>query len=301
MPESVVGDSGRLRQVLVNLTGNAIKFTERGEVVVRVSRVPVPVPDSGAKEGEGGGERERVGALWLHFSVRDTGIGIPPEKQAVIFNAFEQADNSITREFGGTGLGLAISKQLVEMMGGRLEVKSEPGRGSCFSFTARFKPSCGPEVMPQVEPSLPEPPVRTRPLRVLLAEDSIANQKLAVRVLEKMGHTVTVVENGLQAVQALEREVFDLVLMDVQMPVMGGFEATEQIRQKEKGAGRHTPIIALTAHAMTGDRERCLQAGADDYVSKPIRTPDLACAIARVAGATPAEGGRESDQRQAQD
>jgi CheY-like chemotaxis protein len=210
----------------------------------------------------------------LHFSVRDTGIGIPPEKQQRIFAPFEQADSSTTRKYGGTGLGLSISARLVALMGGELTVSSRPGRGSTFAFTARFGRAVAPAA------ARPGPPGAglartTRPLRVLVAEDNPINQKLAQRLLEKQGHTVEVVDSGLAALEALRRRPFDLVLMDVQMPDLGGLEATAALRAEEQGTGRHLPVIALTAHAMQGDRERCLAAGMDGYLSKPLSARDL--------------------------
>ncbi|MGL4553196.1 MAG: PAS domain-containing protein, partial [Gemmataceae bacterium] len=411
VPDVLLGDIGRLRQVIINLVGNAIKFTSAGEVVVTVSR--------SAAEGRPGG------SCGLQFRVRDTGIGIPEERRGAIFEPFEQADGSITRKFGGTGLGLAISSQLVSLMGGRMWVESEVGRGSLFQFTAGFDVAEGQEgshglteppdvhgmrvlivddnatqreilrelftnwrmvphaaatgqealaelrraagageayplvladaVMPhpdgfelseqaaaeaglagavilmvtsgdraesadrcksagaratilkplkqselldtimsvvsasgmqRVRPPVPTPrdlpPPVLPPLNVLMAEDSLINQRLAVRLLERSGHRVTVASNGRLALDALAREAFDVVLMDVQMPEMGGFEATEAIRARERAEGRHTPIVALTAHAMKGDRERCLQAGMDAYVSKPIRDRELFLAMEQV-------------------
>jgi len=406
VPDALVGDPGRLRQIVVNLVGNAIKFTEQGEVVLHVE-VERPDGHSPTKTDE---------EVCLHFTVKDTGIGIPPEKQKLIFEAFTQADSSTTRQYGGTGLGLAISKQLVEMMGGRIWVESEVGKGSTFHFTARFglqksparivpaapinlcsmrvlvvddnatnrrilkemlsnwgmKPTevdNGPSAltlmkraqragepfnlvildafMPKMDgftlaarikenPELagaiimmlssagqPGDAARcrelgiavylTKPIKqselldailtalgtpsteaarstlitrhslrenrvrlhILLAEDNMINQKLVARMLEKRGHTVVVADNGKEALEALEKEHFDLILMDVQMPEMNGFEATAAIREKEKKTGEHIPIIAMTAHAMKGDRERCLQAGMDAYVSKPVQLKDL--------------------------
>jgi PAS domain S-box-containing protein len=397
VPEHVVGDPGRLRQVLVNLVGNAIKFTEKGEVVVSV--------------------RKDGGSGLLRFEVTDTGIGIPPEKLATVFLPFEQADRSTTRRYGGTGLGLSISVQLVELMGGEMVVSSEPGRGSTFGFTARLpaaEPPAGAaaprpvrlaglrvlavddnetnrrileEVLQgwQMRPTMcqdaraalaeagraaaagepyplilldahmPEmdgfdlalavkqsPPLRgatlvmltsagqtddiarcrelgieayllkplkqtdllatllnaldvaqrqappgeagatPRSLRVLLAEDNVVNQKLGVRLLEKRGHRVTVVGDGEAALRALERDEFDLVLMDVQMPRLDGLEATALIRRGE--TGRRLPIIAMTAHAMKGDRERCLAAGMDGYIAKPIQPKELYEVIDSVVG-----------------
>jgi signal transduction histidine kinase/DNA-binding response OmpR family regulator/HPt (histidine-containing phosphotransfer) domain-containing protein len=408
VPNHLVGDPNRLRQVLVNLVGNALKFTDKGEVVVAVK--------CASREGS------RVG---LHFTVTDTGAGIPPEKQALIFEAFAQADSSTSRRFGGTGLGLTISRQLVEMMHGRLWVESEVGRGSTFHFTACFEVGDTTSVMVsmpmkfqdlavmvvddnatnrrileqtlknwQMRPTLtasgmealaaleaaanaghpfplvlldvhmpgmdgfslaerikknrrlsgvvvvmltsggrpgdvarckelgvsayvtkpiaqaelrstiihalrlsieqqrctdikPAGSVPARRLKVLVAEDNVVNQKLAVRLLEKQGHTAALAVNGKEALALLEKETFDLVLMDVQMPEMGGFEATAAIRDRERATSSHVPIIAMTAHAMKGDRERCLAAGMDDYVAKPVQAAKLNEVIAEVMAAEP--------------
>jgi signal transduction histidine kinase/DNA-binding response OmpR family regulator len=411
-PLAVCGDPGRLRQVMLNLLNNAIKFTNHGEVALTVRAEMISDED-----------------VHLHFTVRDTGIGIPKEKQAAIFEAFNQADNSTTRVYGGTGLGLTISTRLVEMMGGSIWVESEPGVGSTFHFTARLALSKVPhkkqeqlnssglrglpvlvvddnatnrrilyemltrwnmqaaccdnglsaltameaaarkkqpfrlvlmdghmpgmdgfgaidqirknprlqgvtimmltsgqqindarrcrdlgvsqylikpilqselmksilKVLAETEPAPGQVPVATAvtdgkanasthtrlPERtgpghhILLAEDNIVNQRLAICLLEKMGHTCMLAENGREAVEAFENEKFDLILMDVQMPEMGGFEAVGRIRLLEQRSGLHTPIVALTAHAMKGDRERCLAAGMDDYLVKPIREAEL--------------------------
>jgi signal transduction histidine kinase/CheY-like chemotaxis protein len=406
VPEGIVADPTRLTQVLSNLLGNAIKFTNQGEVELRAAL-----------------ERQHADDATLHFSVRDTGIGIPLQKQKSIFDPFAQADGSTSRRFGGTGLGLTISTRLVEMMGGRIWVESQPGRGSCFHFTARvrvvkraavvepaelarlyglsvlvaddnatnrrivaellessgMKPvlaGSGAEALTRLEeaqaanapfalmildchmpemdgfelveeirqrPELARTPIvmltsagqrgdaarrrelgitayLTKPvnqsqlvesiqaalghqaaggaapapitrqslragdskLRVLLAEDNAVNQKLAVRLLEKQGHSAVVVGTGRATLEALDEQVFDLVLMDVQMPDMDGLEATAAIREREKADGKHVPIIAMTAHAMTGDQERCLAAGMDGYVSKPISGQALAAEINRV-------------------
>ena len=265
IPARLMGDPGRLSQILVNLVGNAIKFTRQGEVVVRVAM------ESQDEEG-----------VWLHFSVADTGIGIPPEKQTAIFDAFTQADSSTTRRFGGTGLGLSISSRLVEMMGGKIWVESEPGKGSTFHFTACFAmDATGDEYA--AEPGiddlsgmpLHEPECR---LRILLVEDNPINRKLTASILEGQGHAVVVAENGREALDLFHRGSFDLALMDVQMPEMDGFQATAAIRALERQTGGHIPhipIIALTAHALRGDRERCLAAGMDGYVSKPIHASTL--------------------------
>jgi signal transduction histidine kinase/CheY-like chemotaxis protein/HPt (histidine-containing phosphotransfer) domain-containing protein len=275
VPDRLVGDPGRLRQILVNLVGNGIKFTDRGEVSATV----VSVGSAGAE-------------VRLHFAVRDTGIGIPEDKQDVIFRAFEQADGSTTRRYGGTGLGLAITQRLVQMMGGRLWVESRPGQGSTFHFTTVFGRASAMTVQltegatvlepcpSAVSSSLPS-------LKVLLVEDGVVNQKLATLLLEKKGHRVTLACNGKEALAALERSRFDVVLMDLQMPEMGGLEATAIVREREKGTGRRTPIIALTAHALCGDEERCLVAGMDGYVSKPIQPAYLWEVLASVLSATP--------------
>ena len=404
VPDAVIGDAGRLRQIIINLAGNAIKFTERGEVVLRV--------EAGSQDHD-----EAV----LHVMIRDTGVGIPADKQRLIFEPFSQADTSTTRKFGGTGLGLAISRRLVDMMGGRMWVESAVGQGATFHFTVRLgvqkQPAPGPAIgwidiknlpvlvvddnatnrrileelliqwgmkptavaggrealaeleqaaregrafrlalvdcmMPEMDgfalaraikqrpeisgttllmlssavesrpraiarelglaayllkpvkqsellnsimagmhaatpeardssaagPSASQTataPRSGRPLRILLAEDSLVNQKLGLRLLEKWGHTVVIARTGKEALSALEQQPIDLVLMDVEMPEMDGLEATSLIRAQEQTTGRRLPVIAMTAHAMKGDRERCLQAGADGYVAKPIQPNEL--------------------------
>ena len=408
VPDFVFGDAGRLRQVLVNLTGNAIKFTDEGEVVVTVEQ-----------------EFQTDESIGLRFSVRDTGIGIPPETQRLVFEAFVQADGSATRRFEGTGLGLAISAQLVALMGGRIWVESQPDRGSTFHFTVtlgrpekvpeslpgsslsleglrvlvvddnatnrrileemlsnwKMKPTVvngGPAalaeahrailagepyplavldvMMPEMdgfalaralrqEPGMaqtaiimlssgarPDDAVRcaeagvghyltkpikpselldrvvtvmnvdterepapvgsrgiggapaARPLRILLAEDNAVNQRLAVRVLEQRGHSILVVCNGIEAVEAFEQGVFDVVLMDVEMPKMDGFQATAAIRERERMTGGHVPIIAMTAHALAGSREQCLDANMDGYIAKPLRPHELLAEVESAIG-----------------
>jgi signal transduction histidine kinase/CheY-like chemotaxis protein len=408
VPDHLIGDPGRLRQVIVNLVGNAIKFTQAGEVVVHV----------GTKE-------RRDDHIVLECSITDTGIGIPREKQARMFEAFEQADTSTTREYGGTGLGLAISKQLVQLMHGEISVESEIGKGTTFRFTARFKLQPRPAadrrepqqdylqglrvlvvddnetnrfilqeitsvwgMKPAVASSVDEAiaalekaqssgqpiqlvltdmympkrdgfaliewlrgrpeyadvrvmilssgptaehrarakemrvasyltkPVRQstlfdaiatvigpgealavapaataagveqdrggRPLQILLAEDNPVNQMTATTMFEKLGHAVIVANNGREAIDKINEQQFHVVFMDVQMPEMDGVNATREIRKREQATGRHIPIVAMTAHAMKGDKEKCLDAGMDDYVSKPIRRKDLADVIARI-------------------
>jgi PAS domain S-box-containing protein len=248
-PPRIVGDPVRVKQVVANLLANAIKFTERGSVTLDVT--------VDARQGD---------RATLHFRITDTGIGIPADKLATIFEPFRQGDGSTTRRFGGTGLGLTISTMLVDLMGGRVWVDSEPGVGSTFHFVAPFKTS---DIVVDAPRSL-TPSVPTRQARVLVAEDNIVNQRVAERLLTKRGHLVTVVSNGREALAAVEHGAFDLVLMDVQMPDMDGFEATAAIREWERESGRHVRIVAMTAHAMNGDRERCLAAGMDGYLSKPI-------------------------------
>ena len=278
VPPSLVGDPVRLRQVLLNLLGNAIKFTAQGRIALSV--VPDPEPN-------------RQPAIPLRFTVSDTGIGIPAEKQAVIFEAFRQADNSTTRKYGGTGLGLAISSRLVTLMGGRIWVESQPGQGSTFHFTAVLQPCPASVSVPEVSRlarAVGEGPARppSRKLSVLLAEDNPVNQKLAVRLIEKRGHSVTVAANGREAIELAAKDCFDVALMDVQMPEMDGYEATRRIREAEKRSGRHLPIIAMTACAMAGDREKCIAAGMDGYTDKPIDRAKLIRAVESAAEANKA-------------
>jgi two-component system sensor histidine kinase/response regulator len=405
VPDTLIGDPMRLRQILINLADNAIKFTKRGDVMLRVA------VESGAEDEH-----------YLRFSVTDTGIGIPAAKQALIFEAFAQADASTTRTYGGTGLGLSISSQLVRKMGGRLWVKSTVGKGTTFHFTARLparptsppvtrrsdsrqlqglpvlvvddnaancrilgemlahwgmmptlletgaaalgelvraaragtpfplvlidgkmpgmdgfklaekirdhpvlsctmvmmlpstmspgaakrceelrvagyfmKPMSQPEILETILLAIGGRVATTsvieaapsvlagRGLRILLAEDNFVNRVVAAAILEKNGHSLAHATNGTEAVEAAEREAFDLIFMDVQMPEIDGFEATRRIRAAEQGTGRHTPIVALTAHAMAGDRERCLAAGMDDYLSKPLKKDELYLLLGRIS------------------
>jgi CheY-like chemotaxis protein len=259
VPDTIVGDPVRLKQIVTNLLGNAIKFTERGHVAISVRQ--------DARSGE---------STRLHFAVTDTGIGIPVDRQACVFDAFRQAHRSTARQFGGTGLGLTISSTLVQIMGGRIWVESEPGTGSTFHFTVAFDVAGGASASHhglRLDGNDAPIPIETAPIRsvkVLLAEDNVVNQRVAVGLLTRRGHTVTVVSHGRDAIDAMERDTFDLVLMDVQMPVLDGFEATAAIRARELQTGRHTRIVAMTARAMNGDRERCVAAGMDGYLSKPI-------------------------------
>jgi signal transduction histidine kinase/ActR/RegA family two-component response regulator len=276
VPEDLVGDPVRLRQILINLMGNAIKFTERGQILLRV----------GAKARDGQ-------SITLHFSVQDPGVGITPEKQAHIFDAFTQADGSTARRYGGTGLGLTICRKLVGMMKGQIWVESEPGKGSTFHFTSEFEvPTAASQVLTSTSGGQARPksevrqenayPSTTECLKILLAEDNPINLQVARRLLEKRGHQVVVAANGREAVEKTGQQEFDLVLMDVQMPEMDGLEATQTIREREKQTGEHVPILATTAHAMRGDHEKCLAAGMDGYVTKPLDIRELLAEVERL-------------------
>ena len=270
VPDRIHVDGARLRQVLVNLIDNAIKFTETGRVSVTVDTAGGPTSDC------------------LHFCIEDTGIGIPPDKLEHIFDAFNQGDSSITRRFGGTGLGLAISRRLVELMGGQIRVESAPGRGSRFHFTMRYSAARPSGAAASASDGKPPPgPSSAAPAaaRVLLAEDNAVNQKVTVQLLEKRGHTVAVAADGEAAIEAWQKGGFDLILMDVMMPGLDGLGATRRIRAIEAGSDGHIPILALTANAMQGDREKCLEAGMDGYLAKPIRADVLYGEIERIMAA----------------
>ncbi|MBM3725647.1 MAG: response regulator [Acidobacteria bacterium] len=272
--ESYMGDEGRLRQVLLNLMANGLKFTERGGVSVTCGVEPC---------GR------------LRFAVHDTGIGIPKEKQAAIFEAFSQADSTIARRFGGTGLGLSISAKLVSMMGGTISVDSCPD-GSTFHFMIDLKPPVG-EVggLPQAPSELMRLARSVRSLSILVAEDNAVNQKLITRLLEKQGHRVTVAADGAAAMREASKGGFNLALMDLQMPEMDGFSATAAIRQREDAEGlARLPIIALTAHAFAEDRDRCFAYGMDGFLSKPVRPAELAAELERVLAAADAGSRTES-------
>jgi signal transduction histidine kinase/ActR/RegA family two-component response regulator len=267
VPQVVLGDAGRLRQVLFNLAGNAVKFTSRGFVSVEVA----------PSEGD---------PALLLFEVRDTGIGIALEKQREIFDPFFQADGTTTRRFGGTGLGLTISARLVKLMGGELEVESMPGAGSRFHFTLRLHPADMPAgefcARPAATESMPH-------LRVLVAEDNLINCRLIEAILRREGHLVCVTHDGSEVFAALRAEPFDLVLMDMQMPNVDGLEATRLIRVWEKArAVPRVPIMALTANAMPADRTACLDAGMDGYLAKPLRIDELLWTMRSLAAPGPA-------------
>jgi PAS domain S-box-containing protein len=271
VPELVSGDPTRVRQVLLNLAANAVKFTAAGHV--KIGLCGSPAPD---------------GRAWLRFTVEDTGPGIAAEQHRHLFQKFHQLDSSTTRLYGGTGLGLAISRELVQLMGGNIGCDSESGRGSTFWFelplpvaSAAIPAAGAPAVLPR----------RVRAARILVAEDNETNRRIALHILTKAGHEVVAVSNGAEAVRALGAGSFDVVLMDVQMPEMDGLAATAAIRRLEAALRRHTPVIALTASSMRGDREACLEAGMDDYISKPVSGDEMLrkvnCWVAR-----PSRGGQ---------
>jgi signal transduction histidine kinase/CheY-like chemotaxis protein len=281
-PTMLRGDPGRLRQVLINLANNAVKFTETGEVAISVTL-----------------DAETPAKATIRCAVRDTGIGIPVDQMDRLFKSFSQVDSSMTRKYGGTGLGLAISKQIVDLMGGQIGAESEHGAGSTFWFTVVLdkqpqqfdrQPAVTRQSVNRQSQS-PQPVVtpdsvsedRKRRIRILLAEDNIINQKVALRILEaKLGYRADAVANGSEAIESLSRQDYDLVLMDCQMPEMDGYEATRSIRDPNSSVRNHNiPIVAMTANAMKGDREICLAAGMDDYVAKPIDIWKLAEAIER--------------------
>ena len=267
LPTEVMLDPVRLRQILTNLIGNAIKFTLKGGVHIDV-------------HAEAGPD---INHVTLVFSVTDTGIGFEPHKAETLFDAFTQADGSITRTFGGTGLGLAITRRLVELMGGYITAVGKPGLGAVFRFTLVGRlPGAQDNVADTDNNDLPQP--NTRPLHILLAEDHPVNQKLAGLLLKKMGHTHRLAQDGGEALAMLEKERFDLVLMDVMMPGIDGLSALTQLRARETAGQPRTPVLMVTAHAMVGDRERFVAAGADGYVAKPIAATQLEAEIHRVVG-----------------
>ncbi|MDP8983186.1 MAG: response regulator, partial [Acidobacteriota bacterium] len=251
--------------VLVNLVGNAIKFTDHGGVSVTVRA-----------------DQRSDAEVILHVAVTDTGIGIPFEMQRIIFNPFRQADGSPTRRYAGTGLGLTISSRLAQLMRGEIGVRSEVGKGSTFFFTVSLAPvAADARVLAPVE----APVAEIRSLRILVAEDVVVNQRLVSELLRREGHTAVGVGDGNEAVAAARTGRFDLVLMDIQMPALDGLKATAEIRAAENGTGAHLPIIAMTASAMNGDEGKCLAAGMDDYLTKPINLASLREKLAKFAGA----------------
>ena len=266
VPDQLFGDTGRLRQILMNLIGNSLKFTEKGKIGLKIS------------------VKKKINKkIKLLFSVEDTGIGISMEKQNQVFSSFNQVDGSSAKNYGGTGLGLAITSQLVELMKGKIWIESPVKKrkknsdypGSVFNFVIEFGLVDGTNQViyehDGIEPSM----LLNKQLFILLAEDNKVNQKLTSRMLEKLGHEVIIAENGQEAIQKMRQGEFDLILMDVQMPIMDGFQTTKKIRESEKNHKKHIPIIALTAYAMKGDREKCLAIGMDGYLSKPVNIKEM--------------------------
>ena len=261
IPRFIRADPVRVGQIAVNLIGNALKFTAQGSVSASVELTSVDAH-----------------GMALHFAIADTGIGIAPEKLALIFEAFSQADTSTTRQYGGTGLGLTISVRLSEMMGGKIWVESEVGKGSVFHFSIRC--AYADEVAAAAKQAThvvhgAMAPGTQRTGRILLAEDNLINQAVAKNLLTQRGYELEIANNGREAVERYHVETFDIILMDIQMPEMGGFEATAAIRDLQAARGTRTPIIAMTAHAMQGDEQKCLEMGMDAYISKPIHSAKL--------------------------
>ena len=288
VPDSLLGDAGRLRQILINLVGNAEKFTDTGSVDLRVSL-----------------RGEHAGRLRLLFVVSDTGVGIDPARWSEVFEPFKQLDAGSRRRGGGTGLGVSISEKLADLMGGRLYFSSLPDEGSTFAFCAELEH--GPEVIISEEEltaeqarieALPRP---SRSYRCLVVEDNLVNQTMVLRMLEIGGHQVELSSNGREALALAQTQEFDLVLMDIQMPEMDGIEATLALREWERQLFRHVPILAMTAHAMPGDRERCLRAGMDGYLSKPVRIGDLLRAVEHYAGNQTSAFEQDAEQPQVSD
>ncbi len=260
-PAVILGDPARLRQILINLLNNAVKFTEKGEVVISVYSIKLE-----------GCNYE------IHFAVEDTGIGIPKDKMSRLFQSFSQIDASTTRKYGGTGLGLAISKRLSEMMGGKIWVESKQGIGSTFHFTILAEATLCEPIDAGKPVSWQEDGYLDHDLSILLAEDNAVNQRVTQRMLCKLGFRADVAGNGIEVLQAMERQHYDVILMDVLMPEMDGLEVTKAIRQRWP-AEKQPAIIAMTASALKGDREMCLAAGMDSYISKPTKMEALKAAL----------------------
>lgn len=268
IPYILIGDPVRIRQIIINLIGNAIKFTEKGDIILGVKQIA----DQTLKKD----------TVKLMFSIKDSGIGMTEEQQGKIFESFSQADSSTTRKYGGTGLGLAICKQLSELMGGGIKVESEPGKGSTFSFTVIFKQG-DPKKIEEIKKEKTIDIKDVKPLKILLAEDNKMNIKLALTFLERAKHKVSVANNGQEALEILKDKNFDIILMDVEMPIMDGIEATKLIRKGESGKDKHNiPIIAMTAHSLPEYREKVLSAGMNDFITKPIDLAKLNRILAKI-------------------
>ena len=269
IPADLRGDPVRLRQILFNLVGNAIKFTEQGGIHVSVKTVP--------------SHQNNSDAMVLHWTVKDSGIGITPDQQARLFRVYAQAEVSTARRFGGTGLGLMICRQLVDLMGGTITVESMPGKGSSFSYTTSLLPAIQRTTSVQAgKPSIASIADRATPLRILVVDDNEINQVVACKFLQKLGCQVEVARNGREAVDSIAHATYDAVLMDCEMPEMDGYEATQEIRRLEQTTTRHLPIMALTGHASSEDEQKCRQAGMDDVVTKPMTLPTLRAKLERL-------------------
>jgi signal transduction histidine kinase len=269
VPESLRGDPVRLRQILFNLVGNAIKFTEAGSVAVSVSlqQSPSHLPDS----------------ILLGWKIADTGIGMTDEQQDRLFQAYSQAETSTARKFGGTGLGLMICRQLVELMGGEIAVESRAGKGTAFRYTTLVLPAIQREQVEPVVTAVSKPEARASgPMRILVADDNEINQVVACKFLQKLGYEVEVARNGREAVEAAARTPYDAILMDCEMPELDGYAATRAIRQREMGHDRHIPVIALTGHASAEDERVCVDAGMDAVLTKPVTLPALRGTLDRI-------------------
>ncbi|MDF2446533.1 MAG: putative Histidine kinase (modular protein) [Moraxellaceae bacterium] len=274
-PSQLEGDPSRLRQILLNLLSNAVKFTTQGQIVLRCHEIAGPGREPAQDGQPSPPQREPDGVTWLRMEVADTGIGIPPDQQQDLFMPFTQGDSSTTRRFGGTGLGLAICAELTHLMGGRIGVRSTPGQGSLFWVELPFRRSQNrPADTPADLPAADADAFASGECHVLLVEDNPTNQLMTQTMLTRMGCDVDVAANGLEAVTSCQREPYDLVLMDCDMPLMDGYAATRTIREQQ-GPNQDVPIVALTAAAISGDREKCLAAGMDDYLAKPIRLREL--------------------------
>ncbi|MBG3877130.1 response regulator [Desulfovibrio oxamicus] len=283
VPDRLMGDAARLRQVLTNLVINGIKYTEVGGVALSVELDDAAPGAPGA--GQGAQAAHAGGTVGLRVTVEDTGVGIAAEKWERIFEPFTLAENFLTKKYGGAGLGLAISREIARMMGGDISVRSQEGAGSSFALTMRF--TLGESVAPRLrDASLPVIRGLSRRLCIMVAEDDVINRKLAVYFFERMGHDVITVASGIEVLAGLEREACDLLLMDIQMPEMDGLETIRALRGR-KGVPSQLPVIAMTAHAMAGDRERFLAEGMDGYVSKPV---DFGCLVAEIENVLGARG-----------
>ena len=258
VPEELLGDPFRIRQVLSNLIGNAVKYTHEGKIYITANNM---------------GETEN-GKLKLEFAIKDTGIGIAADKISLLFKSFSQVDNSNTRNYGGTGLGLSIAKRLVEKMGGNIGVESKEGEGSSFYFTCILELFRDEEYIEPLEKG-PTQYQQGKVRKVLIVEDDAVSRMVTERIVRGKGWKTEVVKNGEEAVAAVEQKNFDIIIMDVQMPVLDGYAATRIIREREKLTNVHIPIIAMTAYALKGDKEKCLAAGMDDYLSKPLNVHDF--------------------------